>query len=183
MNIKFTLVLIAIVATIAASARADEPTWLFMVPKAETLHKDYYNLGFVYADIGITENLEIGIHGLKYAIPDSHFAFGASLYPLLSPYVTSTWGMGSAKLHAGIKASPYILFAGIELPIADSVKIVAELTNGVAAGVRIFPARKWTLDIFAGFIRFEAYKYKYSGIEIEDFKPFPFIQFAYSDTL
>jgi len=183
MHIRVMLVLTVILAITITSAQADEPTWLFTVPKAETLYKDYYNIGFVHADLGVTENLELGIHGLKYAIPDSKFALGVSLFPMGSPYVTSTWGTGKSKLHMGIKAAPYIFFAGVEAPIANSVKFIAEFTNGIYAGVRIFPARKWTLDIFAGFVTVEVYRYKYAHIKIEDFYPIPGILFAYSNTL
>ncbi len=183
MYIRIMLILMVILATTITSARADEPTWLFTVPKAETLYKDYYNIGFVHADLGVTENLELGIHGLKYAVPDSKFAFGASIIPMLSPYVTSTWGSGESKLHLGIKATQFFFFAGVEAPISKSVKFIAEFTNGVTAGVRIFPARKWTLDIFAGFVTFKVYKYKYAWIKVEDYHPIPGILFAYSDTL
>ncbi len=182
MHIRIMLILTVILATTIISAQADEPTWLFTVPKAETLYKDYYNIGFVHADLGVTENLELGIHGLKYAVPDSRYAFGVSLIPMLSPYVTSTWGTGESKLHMGIKATQFFFFAGVEAPISDNVKFVAEFTNGVTAGVRIFPTRKWTVDIFAGFVSVEVYRYRYR-VEIEDFHPIPGILFAYSNTL
>ena len=185
MNIRIMLCL-AFMATLIAptiSAQAGEPTWLFTVPKAESLEEGYYHVGFVYADFGIAENLELGIHGLKYSVPESSFAFGLSLFPMGSPYLVLSRDIGSGEVHLGIKAAPYIFFAGFETPISDKVKFVAELTNGVSAGVRIFPAENWTLDIFAAFISVEAYKYKYGRIEIEDFHSIPGILFAYSGRL
>jgi hypothetical protein len=172
------LMMILTVPTI--SVQADEPTWLFTVPKAESLEEGYYHVGFVYADFGIAENLELGIHGLKYSVPASSLAFGLSIVPMGSPYFVSSLDISPGKLHLGIKAAPYIFFAGFETAISDKVKFVAELNNGVSAGVRIFPAQNWTLDVFAAFISFEVYKYR---IEIEDFHSIPGILFAYSGRL
>lgn len=177
------LVFMAILTAAITSARADEPTWLFTVPKAESLEKGYYHVGFVYADFGIAENLELGIHGLKYSVPGSNFALGLSIVPMGSPYLVLSPDIGSGKVHMGIKAAPYIFFAGFETPISDKVKFIAELNNGIGAGVRIFPAQNWTLDIFAAFITVEVYKYKYGRIEFKDFHPIPAILFAYSGRL
>jgi len=182
MCIRITVAITAILIVSIISAQAGEPTWLFTVPKAESLEEGYYHVGFVYADFGIAENLELGIHGLKYSLPGSSLAFGASPF-IGSVYVVSSLDIGSAKLHVGAKANPYIFFAGFETGISDKVKFIAELANGVGAGVRIFPAENWTLDIFAGFATAKAYKYQYGRIEIEDFYPMPPILFAYSGRL
>lgn len=185
MNIRLILclALTIIFATPVISIQADEPTWLFTIPKAESLEEDCYNVGLLYADLGITENLEIGIHGLKYSMSSSSLAFGVSLFPMVSPYIVSSMGVGSGKLHLGLKAAPYVLFAGFEMPVSNKVKFVAELTNGVSAGVRFFPTENWTVDIFAAFITVETYKYKYGKIEIDQFHPIPGILFAYSGRL
>jgi hypothetical protein len=177
------LALIVILTVSGISVQADEPTWLFTVPKAESLEDGHYHVGFIYADFGVAENLEVGIHGLKYSMRESSFAFGLSIVPMGSPYLVSSLDMGPGNLHLGIKAAPYILFAGFETPISNSVKFVAELNNGVSAGVRIFPAENWTLDVFAAFISVEVYKYKYGRLEIEDFHSIPGILFAYSGRL
>ncbi len=182
-KIVLCLTLICIFAVPTISAQAEEPTWLFTVPKAESLERNHYNLGLLYADFGINENLELGIHGLKYSMSESNFAFGASLFPLVSPYLVTSLDAGSGRLHLGLKTAPYIVFAGFETPISDKVKFVAELNSGLLAGVRIFPAQNWTLDIFAAFVTFEVYKYKYGRIEIEEFHPIPGILFAYSGRL
>lgn len=179
-KVMLCLALMAIVTSTIASAQGGEPTWLFTVPKAETLKEGDYNLGFLYADFGLVENLELGIHGLKYSLPESNIAFGASIFPMGSPYLVSSLGMGPGKLHLGIKTAPYVFFAGFETPVSDKVKFVAELTNGVSAGVRIFPAENWTLDIFAAFITLDVYRYEY---EFKNFYPIPGILFAYSGSL
>ena len=183
-NIRIMLcsVLIAVLTVPMVSAQTGEPTWLFTVPKAESLEKNHYNVGFIYADFGIAENLELGIHGLKYSIPASSLAFGVSFFPMASPYLTVSLDAGSSgKLHLGVKAAPYIFFAGFETAISGNLKFIAELNNGVSAGVRIFPAQNWTLDIFAAFVTVETYKYKYG--EFKNFYPVPGIFVAYSGRL
>jgi len=175
------LVFIFTIPTI--SAQAEEPTWLFTVPKAKSLDRYNYNLGLLYADFGVNENLEIGIHGLKYSVSGSSLAFGASLFPLMSPYIVKSLGVGSGAVHLGVKAAPYVFFAGFEIPLSSNVKFVAELNGGIFAGVRIFPAQNWTLDIFAAFATVEVYKYRYSRIEIDEFHPIPGILIAYSGRL
>ncbi len=177
--IRIISVLIIILIASITSVQADEPTWLFTVPKAETLEEGYYTLGFIYADFGIAENLELGIHGLKYSMPESNLAFGVSLFPMATPYLVLSMDAISGKAHIGLKAAPYIFFAGFEVPISDKVKLVAELNNGAGAGVRISPKWNWTLDIFAAFFTVQPYKYRYGWIEIEDFYPIPGILVAY----
>ena len=184
MSIRITACLVFMVAftAITIPAQAIEPTWLFSIPKAESLAEGTYNLGLLYADFGLTENLELGIHGLKYSMPASSLAFGVSLYPIAGPYVVKGLNLGSGEVHLGLKTAPYVFFAGFEMPVSNNVKFVAELNNGVLAGVRIFPARKWTLDIFALFINVEGYKYKgYGRLELDEFHLWPGILFAYSD--
>ena len=182
-RIVLCFALIVIFTIPAMPVKADEPTWLFTVPKARTLEEDTYNLGFVYADLGITGNLELGIHGLKYYVPDPNLALGVSLVPMVSPYVVTSLNAGSGELHVGLKAAPYVFFAGFETPISDSLKFVIELNNGVIGGVRILPARNWTLDILMAFINVHTYKYKYGRVEIEEFDPIPGILVAYSGRL
>lgn len=172
--------LIAIFTVPTTVAKADEPTWLFTVPKARTLEEGVYNIGFLYADFGVTDNLELGIHGLKYYAAGPNLAFGLSIFPMASPYVVTSFSAGSGELHLGLKAAPYVFFAGFETPISDSVKFVAEFNNGFAGGVRIFPAEKWTLDIFVAFINFDVYRYKYRA-DFDEFRSLPGILFAYSD--
>lgn len=175
-----TILIVFMIAS--ASVLADEPTWLFTVPKAEVLPRYEYNLGFVYADFGVNESMELGIRGLKYSAPGSTLAFGLSLFPMASPYVVKSLDAGSGKLHIGLKAAPYVVFAGFEMPISDNINFIAELNNGTFAGVRIFLAPKWTLDIFAGFATGEGYRYRYGRVDIDEFRPIPGIFFAYSDS-
>ena len=185
MSIRITacLAFLAVFTAIIIPAQAIEPTWLFTVPKAESLEAGAYNLGLLYADFGLTENLELGIHGLKYSMPSSNLAIGVSPMPTIAGlYVVTSLDAGAGELHLGLKASPYVFFAGFETPVSDNVRFVAELDNGILAGVRIYPARKWTLDIFVAFADFEVYKYnKYRRIEFDEFQRLPGILFAYSD--
>ena len=175
------LTLTIIFALFTLSTQAAEPTWLFTVPKAESLDKGHYNIGFIYFDFGIADNLELGIHGIKYAIPGSNVAVGASIFPLGSPYIVFSPKLGSGGgLNIGIKAAPYIFFAGIEAPISNNLKFIAELNNGLTAGLRILPSKEWTFDLAFAFYSVEVYRYEYSNIEIKNFHPIPWIQFAYS---
>jgi hypothetical protein len=168
-----------IIAVFVTSTQAAEPTWLFTVPKAESLKEGNYNIGFVYFDFGITDELDLGIHGLKYSTGD--VAFGIGLYPMgFTPYIAFSPIMGKTELSLGIKAAPYIFFAGLEAPITDKVKFIAELNNGLSAGVRIFPARDWTLDIFVAFISLDIYKYRYQRLDLGKYQPIPWIAIAYS---
>lgn len=167
-----------IIAFISANTYASEPTWLFTVPKTESLKAEHYNVGFIYFDFGVTDELEVGIHGLKYST--GNFAFGLSLFPLGTPYLVFKPETGSTDLYLGLKASPYLFFAGLEAPITNNVKFIAEVNNGLTAGVRAIPAKNWTLDVFLAFISFEIYKYRYKSIEIEQFRAIPVISFAYS---
>jgi len=187
MSIRAALCLVFAVIFISSvtSAYAEEPTWLFTVPKAKSLKEGRYTVGFIYFDFGVTDNLELGIHGLKYSLPGSaDLAVGLSFLTFLSPYLVFSSDIGSGNLYLGLKAAPYIFFAGLEMPVADKVKFVAELNNGLSAGVRIFPARNWTLDIFAVFTSIEVYyKYRYQRIEFEQYHTYPGILVAYSGKL
>lgn len=165
---------------LTSNAFAEEPTWLFTVPKTESLKEGHYNIGLLYFDFGIAEKLELGIHGIKYSM--DNVAIGASLFPFGSPYIVFSPDVGSTELLLGIKAAPYIFFAGLEAPLSDNLKLILELNNGFNAGVRIIPSKNWTLDLFLmyGYFSVEVYKYKYSRIEFADFQAIPAIQFAYS---
>jgi hypothetical protein len=180
---KKTIICLASVIIIfifTISAQASEPTWLFWVPKAESLKEDQFSIGFVYFDFGILNNMEIGIHGFKYSVPDSDLALGFSLFPLGSPYLVFSPDIGSGNLSLGIKASPYIFFAGLEFPLSKSVKFFGEISNGLDVGLRIIPAKNWTLDIMAISTSLEIYKYKYNEVRIKEFHSIPFIQIAYT---
>jgi len=182
-KIKILFLLIPITLIFTIFAQGVEPTWLFTVPKADNLKEDQFNIGFIYAELGITDNAEIGLHGFKYSLPDSNFAFGFSLYPLLTPYIVTSIDIDSVGLHLGIKAAPYIFFAGLELPVSKKLRIIAELNNGLFFGVRILPDKHWTLDIFGLYATYEGYRYKYKKVEYEDFYLRPWIHFIYSSKL
>ncbi|HGJ67288.1 TPA: hypothetical protein ENS27_18150 [bacterium] len=180
MKIKIITIMAFLTLLAISTAFAEEPTWLFTVPKAESLKEGHYNIGLLYFDFGIAENLEVGIHGVKYSM--DKVAIGASLFPFLSPYIVFSPDIGSSELLLGVKAAPYIFFAGFEAPLSNNLKIILELNNGLNAGVRILPARNWTLDLFMmyGYFSVDIYRYKYARIEVKDFNAIPAIQFAYS---
>jgi len=178
------LIIVFVIST--ASARAEEPSWLFTVPKSETIKEGHFDIGFIYLDFGIAKNLEIGIHGIKYRFPDTNIAIGASILPIGSPYLVFSPDIGESELHIGVKAQPYIFFAGIEVPISDNMKFIAELNNGPTAGIRIIPQKNLTIDLFMYFYLYEIYNvdyygYKYRQIKkVEDYSARPWIWIAYS---
>ncbi|MBD3181574.1 hypothetical protein GF312_04725 [Candidatus Poribacteria bacterium] len=182
MRVKLVLCMVVVLIAAVDFAEANEPTWLFTVPKAQSLGRENFNLGFLYADIGITDNLELGIHGLKYSVPDSSVGFGFSIWPMGTPYVVFSPGSESTRIHLGIKAAPYIFFAGLESSLSRNIKLGVEFNSGVNFGVRIVPAENWTLDIFAWITSFELYRYNYR-LGLEDYRILPGIQFAYNGSL
>jgi len=183
MKIKITtfIALITLSMFLTSTIYAEEPTWLFTVPKTENLREGHFNIGLLYFDFGIADNLELGIHGIKYSLADN-LAIGASIFPFGAPYIVFSPDVGSAEFVIGAKASPYILFAGLEAPVSDKLKLIFELNNGLNAGVRILPSDNWTLDLFLvyGYFSVNVYKYKYTTVEFTDFRAYPFISFAYS---
>ena len=182
MKIKLVFCLVIIISVFVTTTQAAEPTWLFTVPKAESLKEGNYTIGFVYLDFGMTNELDLGIHGLKYST--GNLAFGIGLYPMgITPYIVFSPDMGKAELSLGIKAAPYIFFAGLEAPITDKFKFIAEFNNGLAAGVRILPVRNWSLDLFVAFISLDIYKYKYQRFDLDQYDPIPLIAIAYSGKL
>ena len=170
------LTLIAVFALFAGSIQASEPTWLFTVPKAESLKKNHFNLGLPYIEFGIADNLEFGLHGLKYSIKDSNIAIGFSFYPLDGPYIVFSPDTKTIGFNIGIMAKPNHIFAGIELPVSNDFNLIAELNNGFNVGVRILPSKNWTVDLFMSYssvMIYETgyYKYKYHRIKIEEYEP------------
>lgn len=178
MKAVFCLTLFGMAIITLSAQAAGEPAWLFTVPKADSLKEGTYNIGFIYFDFGITDNLEIGIHGVKYSL--GNLAFGLGLYPLGSPYLVFTPDTRSTSIHIGIKAAPYVFFGGLEAPVSDKARLIVEINNGLSAGFRILPTRNWSLDLFLAFISFEVYKYKYQRFEVEEFHAIPAMQLAYS---
>jgi len=183
-NIIFLALTMAFILSVV-SAQAEEPTWLFTVPKAQTIKEGNFDIGFLYFDFGVIENLELGIHGIKYQIPNSDLAVGYSFLPMNSPYLVFSPDIGEAELNVGFKANPYYFFGGLEFPISKDLKFIAELNNGLDAGVRIFPTKNLTIDLFMYFSRYKIYElnyygYKYRKIVIEDYRAYPGFWIVYS---
>lgn len=170
--------ILLILVLIAMPVLSSEPSWLITVPKSESLPMNIYNVGLLYFDFGVTRDLELGIHGIKYSL--DRFAFGFSLFPMGSPYIVFSPIKGQTEVHIGMKVAPYILFAGIEADISNNLRFMAEMNNGLSAGVRILPSKNWSIDLFLAFISFQTYRYKYERLEVHEFYAIPGISFAYS---
>ena len=183
-NVIFLALTIVFILSVV-SAQAEEPTWLFTVPKSDTIKEGHFDIGILYFDFGIAKNLELGIHGIKYHLQGSSLAIGASIFPIGSPYLVFSPDIGQAELHLGIKATPYIFFGGIEIPISNNLKFIAELNNGATAGVRILPAENLTIDLFMYFYQYniysvDYYRYKYRQFEVDNYSARPWIWIVYS---
>lgn len=135
-------------------AEGGEPTWLLSVPTANILPKNTLSAGVIYFDLSITEDLEIGVHGIKCQLAKDFeggkLALGASFVFGLYPYAVWTKTMAFGELSIGINPFPYFVFGSIETKLSDTVKFIGEIHNGIAAGLRSNIAKGWWLDVGAG---------------------------------
>ena len=97
MNNKIIIIfLTAIVINCTNSAYARKgPTWLFTVPTVDTLTEGKFAVGWIHADIGFTDELEIGIHGVKYNLErgtktQTGLAIGAAAFGWWGPYIVGS---------------------------------------------------------------------------------------------
>ncbi len=122
MKIVWSAFIITLV--IAFSVRADEPqgsSWLLTIPTAETIARTNYNLGLIqggtipfHADIGeLWDNLELGIHGIKYQILHEKDAWvslaaGATFgfYPS-GAYLVGSKSLNKFRAHLGVRFLPF----------------------------------------------------------------------------
>lgn len=97
------------------------PTWLMTIPTADTLGNGQYNLGLIqggtipfHADIGgLYDNLEIGIHGIKFRLlkegsPWVSFSLGATFgyYPA-GAYIVGSKHLRDLRVHLGTRFLPF----------------------------------------------------------------------------
>ncbi len=147
-------ILFCLLLTGVLFAEGNEPTWLLSVPTANVLPKNTVSAGIIYLDLGIADDLEIGVHGIKYQFSKDFqggkLALGASFVFGLYPYAVWTRKMDFGELSLGVNPFPYFIFGSIETKLSESINFLGELHNGVAAGIRSSIAKGWWLDIGAG---------------------------------
>ena len=159
-----------------------EPTWLLTVPTANVLPKNTLSAGIIYLDLSITDELEIGAHGIKYQLSKDFqggkLSLGASFVFGLYPYAVWTKTMDFGELSIGINPFPYFVFGSIETKLSDSIKFIGEVHNGVTAGLRSSLAKDWWLDFGAGVTT-----YAYKNYMFYDFTNTDYFYYRFPTTL
>jgi hypothetical protein len=165
MKNKITIIfLTTIVINCTNSAYARKgPTWLFTVPTADTLTEGRFTVGWLHADIGFTNELEIGIHGVKYNLEhgtrtQTGLAIGVATFWWWGPYIVGSNRSDSLILHIGIKAVPSFLFAAAEIPMSPKNTLILEANDGFNIGVRRYINRRLTLDAGVSYTNFSIYQ-------------------------
>ena len=152
----------AIVINYTNSAYARKgPTWLFTTPTADTLAEGKFTVGWLHADIGFTDELEIGIHGVKYNLErgtktQTGLAIGAAFWEGF--YVVGSRRSDSVILHVGVKTVPSFLFAAAEIPLSPKNTLILEGNDGFHIGVRRHISLRLTLDVGASYTNFNIYR-------------------------
>ena len=158
---KAAVLLMTLMLALVCSGRdIAEPSWLLTIPTADVIQKDRMNVGLLHLDLGITPNLEAGLHGIKYSFDQqdgSKLGFGVSLISGLYPYAVLTQDYKFGRLTLGISAFPYFIFAGLEQEISQNVWLMAEVHNGASLGIRTKLGTDWFFDLGAGV---SSYSYK-----------------------
>ena len=168
------------------------PTWLFTVPTADTLAEGKFTVGWLHADIGFTNELEIGIHGIKYNLEhgtqnQTGLAIGVAFWEGL--YVVGSNRSDSFLLHIGIKTAPSFLFAAAEISLSAKNSLILEGNDGFHFGLRRHISRRLILDVGASYTNFSIYRRKsyedypfgYYKRSLWTFDFSPIIGLAYSD--
>ena len=183
---------IMILFGLPALVKADEPTWFFSIPTPEVLPKDCFALGLVHADVGLGENLEVGIHGLKYRLAKKWQGTNVALG--ISPFDTLSFGGASApgaylvfgqefkefKGYLGIKVFPYFLFFGLTKELGEKTKVLFGFNDGPLVGLKHKINSNWWVGAGIGYHNLSNYgHFKKDG----DFKPNIMIDISYVGSL
>ncbi len=204
MKKNIATVALAILAALAASAFAFQdaaalggetgaPSWYFTVPKPSTIQSHSFEIGIPYIDYAPVENLEVGLHGVKYRVEGAtSYPFAVGVDPLLSfAYAYAVWELPAqdADMTIGFKVTPFFLLFGYEKDLSGNVSIVAEVNDGAMAGLRVRVNPNWHVELGAGFAAYGTWRadpFDHRGIhnyhfEDVDFEPTVWVGFAYSD--
>ncbi|MBU2599686.1 hypothetical protein KJ849_03805 [bacterium] len=164
---------------------ASKPSWLFSIPTAFVLDENDYRLGFPHAEIGMGNNIELIIPGLKWQIPRQNIlgwtpAVGIGLFanyalgpsrsfaPLL--YGVFTQNIDTFNIHLGLKVVPYWLFGGVDYNLTKNLKFTTELNDGLLLGLRYILAKHWNIGLAVGYGNYKgAYQFNLKDKEGSDF--------------
>jgi len=170
------------------------PTWLFTVPTADTLEESEFTVGIIHADIGFTNELQLGIRGIKLNLDKeirnrTNVAAGVSFFEIAYLVASHKRLKDNAKLHLGVKASPTFLFAAAEFPLSHKNTLIIELNDGFNIGIRSRIKQRLKIDIGVsysnlGFYQrgfYEDFPRGYYKRKLREFHFLPIIGVAYSD--
>ncbi len=192
------LVALAITACVVPEAAAmggstGAPSWYFTVPKASTIQPRSFMIGIPYIEYSPTQNLEVGLHGLKYRLDGvTAYPFAVGVDPILSfAYAYAVWELpaGGDDMSLGFKVTPLFLLFGFEKQIGNNVSLVAEINDGALAGLRVYIDPNWHVEFGAGVAAYGVWRadpFEHRGIhdydfDHIDFEPTIWAGFAYSD--
>jgi|GEM_PF-2619176 len=172
----------------------NSPSWYFTVPKPHAIDKTSFVLGLPYIEYSPAENLEVGLHGLKYVLnPSAAYPIALGVDPILSfAYAYAIWGLptgANSDLSVGVKIFPLFLLLGYEAQIDDKVSVILEANDGVMAGLRVRVDPKWHVEFGAGVAAYGAWRadpFEHRGLHDYDFdhiefEPTVWAGFGYSD--
>lgn len=177
----------------ALSGNTGAPSWYFTVPKPSTIQPRSFTIGLPYIDYSPTENLEVGLHGLKYRVEGvTAYPFALGVDPILSfAYAYAVWELpaGSDDMTLGVKVSPLFLLFGFEKQLDERVSLIAEVNDGALAGLRVRIDPNWHVEFGAGFAAYGIWRadpFEHRGIhhyhfDDIDFEPTIWAGFGYSD--
>jgi hypothetical protein len=169
------------------------PSWYFTVPKAGVIQPRSFMIGLPYIEYSPTQNLEVGLHGLKYRFENlTAYPFALGVDPILSfAYAYAVWELpaGSDDVTLGFKVTPLFLLFGFEKQLNDNVSIVAEVNDGALAGLRVQIDPNWHVEFGAGVAAYGVWRadpFDHRGLhdydfDHIDFEPTIWAGFAYSD--
>ena len=192
------LVALALSAFIVQDAAAlggstGAPSWYFTVPKPSTIQPRSFMIGLPYIEYSPVQNLEVGLHGVKYRVDGvTPYPFAIGVDPILSfAYAYAVWELpaGENDMTLGFKVTPLFLLFGFEKDFPGNVSLVAEVNDGAMAGLRVRIDPNWHVELGAGFAAYGTWRadpFDHRGIHHYDFEdidlePTIWAGFAYSD--
>lgn len=149
-----------------------KPSWLFSIPTAFSLNENAYRIGFLHADMGMGNNMEIGISGFKWRFSEYSFceftpAIGVGFLGncALIPFKPSTPGIygvatlniDTSNIHVGVKSLPYWGFIGADFNLTNKLRITAEVNDGILFGLRHNLSQYWNFGLALGYANYEGF--------------------------
>jgi len=177
----------------ALGGNTGAPSWYFTVPKPSAVQPRSFEIGLPYIEYSPVQNLEVGLHGVKYRVEGvTPYPFALGVDPILSfAYAYAVWEMpaGDADMTLGFKVTPLFLLFGYEKDLPGNVSFVLEANDGAMAGLRVRINPNWHVEFGAGFAAYGTWRadpFDHRGLHRYDFEHITFeptiwAGFAFSD--